>query len=165
MAAISPGKRAPEFTLPALAGGSVALQEALRRGPVVAAFFKVSCPTCQYTFPFLERLFRAYPGGKVTLVGIVQDPPEHAREFARQYGITFPVLLDDTSSYPVSNAYGLTYVPTVFYISPQGVVELTSEGWFRPEFEDLNARVAAAAGSPPAAIFASGEDVLHSKAG
>ena len=52
MAALSPGTPAPDFTLRAMDGKQFSLRDALARGPVVAAFFKISCPTCQYTFPF-----------------------------------------------------------------------------------------------------------------
>ena len=44
MPALVTGKTAPDFTLTTTDGKSVNLQELLRRGPVVLAFFKVSCP-------------------------------------------------------------------------------------------------------------------------
>ena len=53
--AIESGARAADFHLPALDKQSYSLSAALRTGPVVAAFFKSSCPVCQMTFPFLER--------------------------------------------------------------------------------------------------------------
>jgi peroxiredoxin len=59
MSALAPGKIAPDFALSTLEGKQFSLRQALERGPVIAAFFKVSCPTCQYTFPFLERLHKA----------------------------------------------------------------------------------------------------------
>lgn len=165
MSALPAGSKAPGFRLPALDGSQLALADALRRGPVVAAFFKITCPTCQYAFPFLERLHRALPAGKVSVLGISQDPPESTAAFLREYGITFPVLLDDVRTYPVSNSYGLTHVPSVFLISPEGRIELLSEGWSRAEFDDLHRRVAGAAGAPPAALFVPGEQVLDFKAG
>jgi len=55
MSALSPGKTAPPIALATLDGEKVSLGEALKKGPVLAAFFKVSCPVCQFTFPFLER--------------------------------------------------------------------------------------------------------------
>ena len=70
------------------------------------AFFKVSCPTCQYALPFHERLFKAYKGQQVSLVGVSQNKPKIPKAFAKEFGISFPLLLDDTEVYPVSNAYG-----------------------------------------------------------
>ena len=56
---LSVGGKAPDFVLPTLSGIEVSLGEMTRSGPVLLAFFKISCPTCQYTFPFLERLAAA----------------------------------------------------------------------------------------------------------
>ena len=56
MPALSAGKAAPEFTLEKMDGGKFDLREVLSRGPVLAVFFKISCPVCQFTFPYLQRL-------------------------------------------------------------------------------------------------------------
>ena len=165
MAALEAGLSAPDFTLNGMNGEKLSLAEARKKGPVVAAFFKISCPICQYAFPFLERIFKAYPGSPVTLVGVSQNDKKETAAFAREYGITFPLLLDDTRSYPVSNGYGLTNVPTVFLISPGGKIEVSSAGWSKRDIEDLNARVAQAAGTAPAQIFKPGEEVAEFKAG
>src|SRR5438309_8650777 len=117
MAALNPGTTAPDFALPTMDGKRFSLPEALSRGPVVLAFFKISCPVCQYAFPFLERIYKAYRQNNVTFVGVSQDKERDAKAFVQEYGITFPVLLDDPNSYPVSNAYALTNVPTVFWIA------------------------------------------------
>ena len=54
------------------------------------------------------------------------------------------MLLDDTRSYPVSNAYGLTNVPTIFWIAQDGEIEISSVGWVRKEMEEFNQRAAEA---------------------
>ena len=70
MAALSAGAKAPAFALQSADGKKASLADALKKGPVVAAFLKVSCPTCQFTAPFLERLHESYGGEKFTLWGI-----------------------------------------------------------------------------------------------
>ena len=68
------------------------------------AFFKTTCPVCQLTFPFLERLHR---GGAARQFGISQDDAETTREFNQEFGVTLPMLFDTAESdYPASNAYG-----------------------------------------------------------
>src|ERR1700683_3843074 len=114
MAALPTGTKAPDFSLPALDGGQFSLQDALRAGPVLVAFFKVSCPTCQYAFPYLERIHRAHRDGNISMVGISQNNRADTTAFLKQYGVTFRVLVDDPNGYAVSNAYGLTNVPTLF---------------------------------------------------
>jgi len=165
MAALGTGAKAPEFTLKSLDGKAFALGEALERGPVVLAFFKVSCPTCQYAFPFLERLYKAYRDKGVALVGVSQNTAKDTVAFNKEFGVTFPVLLDDTSSYPVSNAYGLTNVPTVFWIGQDGEIEVSSVAWVRADFEEINRKMAEFGKTPPAAMFRPGEEVRDFRAG
>jgi peroxiredoxin len=165
MAALTTGTKAPDFSLPASNGSKFSLRESLARGPVVLAFFKVSCPTCQYTFPFLERLHKAYGSKNVTLVGVSQNESKDTAAFAREYGITFPILLDDTHKYPVSNAYGLTNVPTIFWIAQDGEIEISSVGWIKNDFADVSRKMAESLKVPPAAMFKPGEDVRDYRAG
>ena len=56
MTNIAAGNLAPGFSLKSLEDQEYSLGKLLRRGPVVLAFFKISCPVCQFTFPFIERL-------------------------------------------------------------------------------------------------------------
>ena len=165
MAALTTGTTAPEFELKTLDGKDFLLSEALARGPVVLAFFKVSCPTCQYVLPFFERLHKAYSGKGVTLVGISQNSAKDTAAFNKEFGVTFPVLLDDTHSYPVSNAYGLTNVPTIFWIAQDGEIEVSSVGWVKADFEEINRKMADAGKSAPVGVFKPGDDVRDFRAG
>jgi len=165
MAALTAGTKAPDFELKAMDGKRFVLSEELVRGPVVLAFFKVLCPVCQYAFPFFERLERAYGHQGVRLIGVSQNDPRQTAAFNKEFGVTFPVLLDDTESYPVSNAYGLTNVPSVFWIAQDGEIEVSSVGWMKADFDEINRRMAEARSIPPASVFKPGEDVRDFRAG
>ena len=165
MAALTAGVKAPEFELKTTDGRPFVLRDELARGPVVVAFFKGSCPVCQYAFPFLERLHQAYRQKGYMLVGISQDDAKATAAFMREYGVTFPVLLDDPRTYPASNAYGLTNVPTLFWIGGDGRIEVSSVGWNKLEFEEIAGRMASAGKLPPAPIFKPGEEVRDFRAG
>jgi peroxiredoxin len=165
MPALVAGQVAPEFELATLDGKTFQLKDALAHGPVVLAFFKVSCPTCHYAFPFYERVYQAYRNKHVTLVGVSQNDAAGTAAFAKQFGVTFPILLDDTRRYPVSNAYKLTNVPTIFWVAQDGEIEISSVGWSRADFEQVNRKIAEAASIPTVALFRSGEDVLDYRAG
>ena len=165
MSALAIGTKAPEFDLKALGGKAFSLHAELARGPVVLVFFKVSCPTCQYALPFYERLYKAYGHKGVTLVGVSQNDAKDTAAFNKEFGITFPVLLDDTRSYPVSNAYGLTNVPSIFWIAQDGEIEVSSVGWLKADFDEINRRMAEAGKIAPAAVFRPGEDVRDFRAG
>jgi peroxiredoxin len=165
MAALTVGTKAPDFELKAMDGRSFGLRDELARGPVVLAFFKVSCPTCQYTFPFLQRLERAYGHGGARIIGISQNNPKDTAAFTKEFGVTFPVLLDDTDKYPVSNAYGLTNVPTVFWIAQDGEIEISSVGWVKADFEQVSRKMGESGKAAPAVVFKPGEDVRDFRAG
>jgi len=164
MPALTIGTAAPEIKLTSAKGANFSLQQVLRRGPVVAAFFKINCPVCQFTLPYLERIYKAYAGSKVAIVGISQDERDYTEDFAHEYGLTFPLLLDPVDRYPASNAYEITNVPSIFLIS-DGEVKLSIVGWDKRDMETLNAEVARASGVPAQPLFHRGEDVPTSKAG
>ncbi len=165
MAALTAGTKAPDFSLTAVDGKKFNLQDALKQGPVVAAFFKVSCPVCQYAFPFLERVHKAHGGQKVTIIGVSQDDRRNTAAFLKEYGVTFPTFLDDPNGYAVSNAYGLTNVPTWFLIGQDGEIEISSVGWVKNDIEDLNRKLADTKKTPPPQLFKPGEDVRDFRAG
>jgi peroxiredoxin len=166
MPALEAGVIAPQIKLTSLEGQEFPLAEARGKGPVVLAFFKVSCPVCQLTFPYLERIYKAYgASGKFTLAGVSQDNAKDTQAFNRQFGVSFPVLLDDPDKYPASNAYGLTNVPSVFLISAAGEIELSIVGWSKAETEELGRRLAVVSGLAPARIISPSERVAEFKAG
>jgi peroxiredoxin len=153
---LNPGTRAPDFRLELLNGGTITLAEILAGGPALLAFFKVSCPVCQMTFPFLERIHAA---GAVRIFGISQNDAADTREFNQEFGVTFPTLLDsEDDGFPASNAYGISSVPTLFLIAPDGVISHTIEGWRKKDIEALAAPVGAG-------LFRPGEYVPEWKAG
>lgn len=163
MAALDTGRHAPEVALVDLKGRTVSLFNELKRGPVVLAFFKISCPVCQYTFPMLERLHRAYPDAAI--YGISQNSAKDTEMFCREFGVTFPVLLDDPKNYAASNAYGLTNVPTIFYIGQDGTIEVSSVGWSKNDIEEIGRRLGSVHHVPIAALFKPGEQVTDFRAG
>ncbi len=130
------GARAPEFRLPVAGGGEQTLASLLASGPVLLAFYKVSCPTCQYTFPYLQRLASRgalrREGDPLQVVGVAQDGERSVAEFSGAYRITFPSLLDEQSSgYAVSNAYGIRTVPSLFLVGQDGEVASSVSGFVR----------------------------------
>jgi peroxiredoxin len=165
MAALSVGAKAPDVELKATDGTPFNLREALAQGPVVLAFFKVSCPTCQYAFPFLQRLHHAYGRNGVRIIGVSQNDARDTVAFAREFGVTFPMLLDDPHSYVVSNAYGLTNVPSVFWIARDGDIEISSVAWVKTDFDEINRKMAEQGNTAPAVVFKPGEDVRDFRAG
>jgi peroxiredoxin len=165
MTHIVAGNKAPGFSLKSLDNKEYSLSAQMERGPVVAAFFKISCPVCQFTFPFLERLHKRYGGDSITFIGISQDDAKSADKFAKEYGITFPILIDDESGYAVSNAYGLTSVPTIFLIDTDGSVKVSCMGFDKKDLETIAADLAERKKISLAPLFRPDEVVPANKPG
>jgi len=164
MTTIVAGQTAPDFSLKSIDGTEYSLPKLLERGPVFISFFKVSCPVCQFTFPFLERLYKRYGGKDVTFLGISQDNARTTKEFADEYGVTFPMLLD-TEGYPASNAYGLTNVPTTFQIDTDGSVKIVSMGFNKKDLEAVAAELSERNKIPLSVLFRPDESVPANRPG
>lgn len=127
------GAAAPTVAFTSLAGAPAAMPA----GPVVLAFFKVTCPTCQLAFPYLERLAK----GGLRLVAVSQDDAEKTKRFNQQFGVTFETFLDTREGgYAASNAFSITNVPSLFLVEPDGRISLSSMGFNRHDLEVLGER-------------------------
>ena len=131
------GAKAPSFTLDNLEGGASSLAEHLARGPVLVTLYKTGCPTCQLALPFLERISK----GSLAVVAISQDDESATNEFRQTYGLSLTTLLDrKQKGYPVSNAFGITHVPSLFLVDSNGKILEASHGFSRQEIEGLGKR-------------------------
>jgi len=164
MSALTQGTKAPAIELPLVGGGKFSLHAALEKSAVVLVFFKVSCPVCQYAFPYYERLAHAL-GSSVPVIGVSQDDEDATRRFAKSYGIRFPIALEDTRKYAVSNAYGLTNVPTLFEIAQDGTIVVSCVGWEKAAVEEIDKRHAHKEHTTHATLFPKTETVADFKAG
>lgn len=162
MPTLAKGQVAPDFQLKAINGASYALKNLLAAGPVIAAFFKVSCPTCQFTMPFLERIHRHAHEHGAQVLGISQDSEEEARRFAEKFGITFPVLIDQ-KPHAVSREYRLKFVPSIFLIGRDQTVLVACDGFSKPDLLEMHDHFNGSSPLPP--LFEAGERVPQYKPG
>jgi peroxiredoxin len=94
-------------------------------------FFRVTCPTCKLTLPYLHRL-------GVKVLGVSQDSEEDTEKFARDYGVKVEWVREGAEDgYPLSNEYRITNVPTLFVLDGEGKVKMRVDGFDREAFEDL----------------------------
>jgi peroxiredoxin len=156
---------APKFSLKATDGKEYSLAALLERGPVVIGFFKISCPVCQFTFPFLQRIADRFAGKNATVIGVSQDDARSTKEFNQEYGVKFPTLLDDEDGYPVSNEYGITNVPTVLLVGTNGKAEVSLVGFDKAGLEKIAAVLAQRDKAASAPLFKPSEVIPDFKPG
>src|SRR5438046_3283116 len=131
MSQIAIGTPAPLFELKTADGRCHRLSEALGRGTVVLVFYKASCPTCQFTFPFIQQIYsKIGRSAGWTFWGISQDDPEETSAFARQHGITFDLLIDEYL-YFFSWAYGLQIYRAIFMFHSDVTISVSEFGFLR----------------------------------
>ena len=131
------GAKAPAFALDDIRGGQKTLSDVLSRGPALLALYKISCPVCQFTLPFLDRISK----GALQVVAISQDDESGTRRFQDKYNVNMPTLLDrELEGYPASNAFGISHVPSLFLVEPDGTISLASEGFIKRDIEAIAKR-------------------------
>jgi peroxiredoxin (alkyl hydroperoxide reductase subunit C) len=107
------GDRAPDFTLPAVEGGSVCLSQYLGKKNVVLSFVPAAwTPVCTYQWPVYDLAKDIFDDNEAVLLGITVDniPSLYAwtRAMANDHdGLWFPVLSDFHPYGRVSEAYGV----------------------------------------------------------
>ena len=76
------------------------------------------------------------------------------------------MLLDEKQKgYPVSNAYGLTSVPTIFLIETDGTVKISCMGFDKKDLESIAAALAERKKIAPAALVRPDESIPANKPG
>jgi methylamine dehydrogenase accessory protein MauD len=114
---LKPGKKAPEFRLPSVAGGEVSLANFAGR-KVLLVFVQSGCGPCHDIAPELNRL--AAHNSEMQVLVVNNANAEEAREYARRVDAQFPVLVQE--KWIVSKRYEVFATPFAFLIDERGVV-------------------------------------------
>lgn len=127
------GDMAPDFTLPSLTGEEVSLSS-FKGKNVFIFFWTEGCVFCQTDN--IVKVNDIFLKGKETGLEVISiniaEPIGDAREFVRQKGLIFPVLLDRDASV-TRKKYGVYVVPTLFLIGKNGVIKDKAYGYLSEE--------------------------------
>ena len=93
--------------------------------PAVVNFFAEWCPPCNMEARELVAFSEAHPEAAVIGVGWDDDQPD-IEAFVKKYGIRYPVVMDESRQ--IGDAWGVTAIPTTFFLDAQGVVQDTIVG-------------------------------------
>jgi peroxiredoxin len=133
---LTTGDKAPSFALADIANGQE-VADPWADGQVLLAFFKTSCPVCKMVAPMLAKVADA----GIRVVAIGEDAADDLTRYRDEQGQHVPVTLTEPAPYPVSEAYGLEAVPTVFLVGPDGTIQNAIPGWSRDTWNALAASV------------------------
>lgn len=113
------GSLVPDFNLPLLDGSSQRLSE-LRGKAVLINFWATWCPPCKEEMPLIQRYASRYKDQLIVLGVDSQENPDIVRNFIKDRGITFPILLDQSGR--ISDLYFTKNFPTSFFVDADGVL-------------------------------------------
>ena len=109
-----------DFEIELFSGGLFTLSPELGELPIMVDFWGSWCVPCRQEAAALEAVWREYEG-RVLFVGIdVFDTDSRARDFIREFDITYPVGPDPRGTIAIE--YGLTGVPEKHFIDRNGRV-------------------------------------------
>jgi peroxiredoxin len=127
---VAVGEPAPDFVLATLDGERVRLSD-FRGRTVVLNFWASWCTPCRDEMPEFQSLYeeRAAVGDFVVIAvdWIDSDSRGAVREFAEDFGLTFPVVLDTAGS-DVKERFGVRGLPATFFIDRDGVLRARTFG-------------------------------------
>ena len=110
---------APEFELQKLDGGGTISLASLRGNAVVINFWASWCEPCKREADALEAAWRKYrPRGLVVLGIDTRDFVDDARTFARENGMTYPLVRDGKAE--VWEKYDGTGFPETLFVDRRG---------------------------------------------
>lgn len=111
---------APDFALKDLQGNDVRLSD-LRGKTVMINFWATWCPPCRYEMPYIEAVYREKAGEDFVVLAVsIDDDPDAVVQFVKEFGLTFPVLIDTDKR--VSYQYRVRPIPTTFFVDKEGVI-------------------------------------------
>ena len=115
----------PAVSLPCLADGTPRPVVGAPGRPQLVNVWATWCRPCVREVPVLVR-FAKKAGERVGVVGVLlEDTPENGLEFARQYGMHYPSVVDDDKR--ILRTFG-RLPPITLFVDAQGVVKHVERG-------------------------------------
>jgi peroxiredoxin Q/BCP len=123
MGKLTPGDKAPRFTLPDQDGKKISLKDFAGQRVVVYFYPKDDTPGCTKEACQFNDNLRAFTRAKVPVLGISADTAQKHRAFRSKYGLKFPLLTD--ADHKVGEAYGAWGEKTLYGKKTVGVIRST----------------------------------------
>ena len=116
------GFLAPDFELTTTSGETIKLSD-LRGQAVLVNLWATWCPPCRAEMPAIDKVYNEYKDDGLVVLAVnmtYQDTVANIAPFVDEYGLTFPILLDETGI--VGTLYQLRSLPSSFFINRDGTI-------------------------------------------
>jgi len=121
-AGVDVGDKAPDFTLPDVSSGQVALQDVVKTNEAtLLVFWATWCPYCRQEVPELNKINAEYQGKGLKVLAVdIGETQQKVASFIGQAGIQYTVLLDSDNS--VAGQYGVRGIPANVLVDKDGII-------------------------------------------
>ncbi|MDQ6795127.1 MAG: TlpA family protein disulfide reductase [Chloroflexota bacterium] len=145
---VAAGQVAPDFALQSLDGKTIRLSD-FRGHPVWINFWASWCPPCRDEMPRLEGVYLNHATDGLVILGVaVRDSPANAAAFAKEVGVTYPIVLDVPGK--VGDQYHAVALPVQYWIDRDGIVRDWAFGELPPDqYDPALAKILPARSSAP----------------
>ncbi|MFC4798947.1 redoxin domain-containing protein [Neobacillus sp. GCM10023253] len=120
---IKEGNKAPNFQLENIEGQQVQLSD-FKGKKVILNLWATWCPPCKAEMPHMKDFYQEQKGKDVEIVAVnlttSEKNPDRVEQFVKDYGLTFPVLLDESGE--IADVYHAITIPTSYFIDTNGII-------------------------------------------
>lgn len=114
-------EQAPDFTLQTLEGERVDLSDYRGQG-VLINFWATWCEPCKAEMPAIEQMYQIYGDQGFTVLAVNTGESELSiNGFVRNYGLSFPILLDQEKKV-TNDLYRIGPLPSSIFVEPNGTI-------------------------------------------
>jgi len=99
---------------------------------ILIHFWADWCSQCRAEFPRLENAYKTQKENGLQIIAInVGQTKAHVEDFKREYGLTFPMLLDPEAS--IAKKYGVRGLPMNYFLDKNKKIAKIVIGWVDEE--------------------------------
>ena len=137
---LAEGNRAPDFTITTVDGQELALSD-LRDKVVLLNFWGTWCGPCRREMPEFQKAYEEWQDEGFLILAIAYNDTEAAiRDFRDEFGLTFPLALDDSGE--INDSYAVQTRPSTYIIGRDGIIwtkhfGIMTEPQLRELFDDM----------------------------
>ena len=123
MTTLTPGSKAPAFSLPRDGGGKVSLADFAGKKLVLYFYPKADTPGCTREAQAFSKLRAAFAKTGTEILGVSADPVAKQDKFKAKYDLTIPLASDET--HKMLQAYGVWGEKSMYGRTFMGITRAT----------------------------------------